>query len=184
MPRERQRGEVHLELESRVALGKMTDELRTGEYDEFCREQARAYLEHVRGLRLRVDALQEQIDDARASMLPGAVRYDKQGGAAMPSDDSMVEGIASVEALIAQFVEKQAEYVGELAEATKAVHGLRSGVCVKMLTLYYFRGRTWEDTASAMGYSEQRIYQLLNDALLELYEHMPHTWRAPRHQAI
>lgn len=162
----------------------MSDELRNVEGDTWRIEQARAYMEHVRGLRLRIDALQIQIDDARANLLPGAVRYDKQGGVATSADDSLVDGISNVDELIAKYVEKMAEYVGALDAATDAIHSLHSGVYVKMLTLYYLDGRTWEDTATEINYSDSHMFRLCDCALLELYEVMPHTWRAPRYQAI
>lgn len=72
----------------------LCDQLRTPEYDKWCIEQARAYMEHIHGLRLRIDALQYQIDDARNNMLPGGVRYDKGTNGTTSPDDKLVDGLA------------------------------------------------------------------------------------------
>lgn len=162
----------------------MCDQLRTPEYDKWCIEQARAYMEHIHGLRLRIDALQYQIDDARNNMLPGGVRYDKGTNGTTSPDDKLVDGLTGVQRLICSYTELLDDYVGEVCQATQAIHSLHSGEYVKMLTAYYLCGHTWAETARIVNYSEQHVYRLLDCALLELYDVMPHTWRAPKHQAL
>lgn len=164
----------------------MSDELRSVEGDAWRIEQARAYMEHVCGLRLRIDALRAQRDKEREVLLPKGVRYDKAPSAPADSaDDALVDGLYRLDLLDEKYKDTLRGYIVENAEAMQAIMSIGNAVYVRLLQCRYLEGRTWEKVGAAINYDGDYTRKVLHGrALLSLYDVMPHTWRAPRHSAL
>lgn len=154
------------------------------EYDELRRERARRYLEHVRGLRDKAAALREEIDMQRQAMQPGAISYEGAGGKGCAYADAIPDGVARINDMAARYAEQMRDYLDQAAEAHEVLHSLGDSKATALLTRRYVLGQTWGEVAGSMGYSLRWVYRIHDEALLEVYEAMPHTWRIPREPAI
>lgn len=164
----------------------MSDELRSVEGDAWRIEQARTYMEHVRGLALRIDALRAQRDKEREVLMPKGVRYDKAPSAPADSpDDALVDGLYRLDLLDERYEGMLRGYIVENLEAMQTIMAIGNAVYVRLLQCRYLEGKTWEKVGAAINYDGDYARKVLHDrALLSLYDVMPHTWRAPRHSAL
>ena len=130
---------------------------------------AKEYLQRIRSERLEIVQLQETVDELIYSLLPSGVRYDTLKVQTSP-DDPMVRVMAEVDEYerkirqhLSKLVDRQNVAFANVGALEKSDHRL-------VLTLYYLTGErlTWHQVADKMNLSEQRIYQLHNEAIEEL----------------
>ena len=130
---------------------------------------AKEYLQKIRSERLEIVQLQETVDELKYSLLPSGIRYDTLKVQTSP-DDSMSRVMAEVDEYekkirdhLSRLVDRQNVAFAYIGVLEKSDHRL-------VLTLYYLTGErlTWHQVAEKMALSEQRIYQLHNDAIDEL----------------
>ena len=130
---------------------------------------AKEYLQKIRSERLEIVQLQETVDELKYSLLPSGIRYDTLKVQTSP-DDSMSRVMAEVDEYERKIREHLSRLVDRQNVAFAYVGALEKSDHRLVLTLYYLTGErlTWHQVADKMALSEQRIYQLHNDAIEEL----------------
>ena len=138
------------------------------EFERYKYDQARAYLEHVRALSCRAQALRAEVE-AQRELADGvrAMRYGEGGG-------DGVEGYCS----------ELAGYVAEQDRAHACVRLMERPEHVQAITGRYLLGRSWERVCVDMGYTWDGMMKLRRRAVTEFYDVMPTEWRYPRHPAL
>lgn len=130
---------------------------------------AKEYLQRIRSERLEVVQLQETVDELIYSLLPSGIRYDTLKVQTSP-DDQMARVMAEVDEYERKIREHLSKLVDRQNVAFAYVSALEKSDYRQVLTLYYLTGErlTWHQVADKMDLSEQRIYQLHNEAIEEL----------------
>ena len=130
---------------------------------------AKEYLQKIRSERLEIIQLQETIDELAYSLLPSGIRYDTIKVQTSP-DDAMSRVMAQIDEYERKIREHLARLVDRQNVASAYVIALEKSEHRLVLTLYYLTGErpTWHQVADKMALSEQRIYQLHNEAIAEL----------------
>lgn len=130
---------------------------------------AKEYLQRIRSERLEVVQLQETVDELIYSLLPSGIRYDTLKVQTSP-DNQMARVMAEVDEYERKIREHLSKLVDRQNVAFAYVSALEKSDYRQVLTLYYLTGErlTWHQVADKMDLSEQRIYQLHNEAIEEL----------------
>ena len=130
---------------------------------------AKEYLQRIRSERLEVVQLQETVDELIYSLLPSGIRYDTLKVQTSP-DDQMARVMAEVDEYERKIREHLSKLVDRQNVAFAYVSALEKSDYRQVLTLYYLTGErlTWHQVADKMDLSEQRNYQLHNEAIEEL----------------
>lgn len=135
---------------------------------------AKEYLQRIRSERLEIVQLQESIEELAYSLLPSGIRYD-----AIKVQTSPDDAMSRVAAQIDKYERKIREHLAQLLDRQNTAYTyiamLERSEHRQILTLYYLSGDriTWHQVAEKMAFSEQRIYQLHNDAVDELQKIWP-----------
>lgn len=154
------------------------------EIDRYKYDQARAYLEHVRALSCRTQALRAEVE-AQRELADGvkAMRYgDGVGGCS--GDDRMAETVARLQELISGYCAELARYVDEQEAAHGCVVLMDRPEHAQAITAHYLLGRAWERVCVDMGYTWDGMMKLRRRAVTEFYDVMPIEWRDPKYPAI
>lgn len=135
---------------------------------------AKTYLQKIRSERLEVVQLQETVDELIYSLLPSGIRYDTLKVQTSP-DDQMARVMAEVDEYERQIREHLQKLIERQNIAFAHIGALERSDFRQVLTLYYLTGErlTWHQVADKMDLSEQRIYQLHNEAIEELKKNWP-----------
>ena len=135
---------------------------------------AKTYLQKIRSERLEVVQLQETVDELIYSLLPSGIRYDTLKVQTSP-DDQMARVMAEVDEYERQIREHLQKLIERQNTAFTHIGALERSDFRQVLTLYYLTGErlTWHQVADKMDLSEQRIYQLHNEAIEELEKNWP-----------
>lgn len=154
------------------------------EYERYKYDQARAYLEHVRALSCRTQALRAEVE-AQRELADGvrAMRYGEGGGGGVEAD-RMAETVARLQELVRGYCAELAAYVSEQREAHERVRLMDRPEHAQAITGYYLLGRTWERVCVDMGYTWDGMMSLRRRAVTAFYDVMPAEWRDPRHPAV
>lgn len=127
---------------------------------------AKDYFQRIRSERLEIEQLQDTIEELRYSLLPSGIRYDK-----IKVQTSADDTILKVYAQVDELEHKIKDHLQKLVERMNVVYDyigrLEKSEHRQVLTLYYLNANrpTWPVVADKMSYSEQRIYQLHNEAM-------------------
>lgn len=156
----------------------------TDEFDRYRYDQARAWLEHVRGLGRKADALRAAADEQR-ELLSGVrgVDYGRGGGGA-PSPDAVPNAVAAIERAVSAYCSALAEFLDEQRDARLALSRLEKPEHFEVLARRYCDGWEWERICAAMGYTYDGAMALHRRAVAAAYDVMPPGSRDPRHPAI
>lgn len=154
------------------------------EFDALKRSRARAYLESVRAERIKVDALRDELAFERESMEPKGIRLDKPGGCSSAYADAIPDGVSRLEAMAEKYSERERAYIEISERAREAISASRSAKGASVLMRRYLLGESWCEVAADVGCSNRTAIRLHDEALLDVYESMPHEWRIPRHPAV
>ena len=156
----------------------------TEEWDEYKYEQARAWLEYVRGLGERAKVAQALVESER-ELLDGLRGIDySSDGPTSPNDDALVDAISRLQDHIKQYIENLVEYVDVRADAVKRINGLKYAHEIECLYYRYMRNKSWEEICVDMAYTHDGMMKLRRRAIVSAYEVMPNDWRDPLHPAI
>lgn len=133
---------------------------------------AKNYFQKIRSERLEIEQLQETVEELCYSLLPSGIRYDSVKVQTSP-DDAMLNVYAKVDELERKIKHHLQKLVERMNVAYDYIGRLEKSEHRQVLTLYYLNATrpTWPVVANKMSYSEQRIYQLHNEAM-ELIEAM------------
>lgn len=136
---------------------------------------ATAYLEHVRSLKLRIDAIAEQIEPLREMV--GTTMDCRERVSKTPNHKSLEESVIRLQELIADYCTEMAEFVDEQRSAHDVICRLSKPERARALAGYYVNGKSWEMLCVEMGYSWQGMMSLRKRAVDEVYDLMPEQWR-------
>lgn len=132
-------------------------------------KEARQALERARRLEAGIRRRQMEIAELRASLLPSAVRYDRE-----PVQVSPVDPIPEVMARIAELedviTDLRLELSSELVRISRMIDSVQDGLGAEILTRFYIRRQKAEEIADALGYTVQWIYVLRNRAIAKIAE--------------
>lgn len=154
------------------------------EFDALKRSRARAYLESVRAERVKVDALRDELAFERESMEPKGIRFDKLGGCSSAYADAIPDGVSRLEAMAERYSLRERGYIEASSRAREAISAARSAKGASVLMRRYLLDEPWCEVAADVGCSSRTAMRLHDEALLDVYEAMPHKWRIPRHPAV
>lgn len=136
---------------------------------------ATAYLDHVRSLRMRIDALQEEIEPLR-EMVGTAMDY-RERVSGSPNPKAFEDAVIKLQDLIADYCTEMAEFVDELLVARSVVRGLSRPGYRTAIELHYIDGTPWTIVCEVMGYTKDGMMTLRRKAVDEVYDLMPEQWR-------
>lgn len=156
----------------------------SSEFEKYRRGQARAWLEHVRGLRRKAESLRGAVEEQRRALAGlRAIDYSLPGGRA-PSPDGIPNAVAAVEESVDAYLAALAEFTDEQREARMALSRLPRAEHFELLSLRYCDGLEWEGVCERMGYTRSGAMDLHRSALCAAYGVMPARWRDPMHPAL
>lgn len=147
----------------------------TNEFAEYMRECSKRYLQRVRLSIHTIVQLESEIAEF-AGMMDGLKAADpSRDRVNMPAnDDAMVNVIARMESLQAEYREELDMHLQVKAAAHTALQNVRQPWRA-VLTYRYLEGLAWADVAKSAGYSEAYCKgEVHANGLLELYAHIPH----------
>lgn len=123
--------------------------------------QAYDYLNSVRVLHWEWLRLKAKHDELETCLLPAAIRYDKDKVQISP-EDPMAKICSEIADLEQRMAEIQFAKSIRINEITKSINELESTEERTALTMRYINRKSVTDIAEAMGYSERRIYQFMD----------------------
>lgn len=149
----------------------------------FKEAEAAAWLEHVSRLKARIACARESVEQAREMMLPKGIGFDG-GGASGCYADALPDGVIRLQSAVERYASELSALLSEEEAALAAIGHVSSAHGRTALRLHYLCGKTWRETADAIGYSDQWIYSCRDAWLRELWPHIPPRWRTPMHPAV
>lgn len=142
------------------------------------------YLEEVRDLAVQHRANAEYIrsleEDARNV---AGVDYSRDVVSSSPSADALPNSVLNLIEMKARAEADAEEYTRRKREARELLDGM-SGTYGLLLMLRYVTVLPWVRVAEVLNYSEDWCRHIRNDALVELYDHLPTAYRMPRPPAV
>ena len=127
------------------------------------------YLGQVRGLKRRIERLDEQILSLRYSLLPGAIRYDKERVVTSPKD-SVTETFALIDALErdrAKMIEQQNKIQIEIYRKIKQLPVGKERV---FLVRYYIVCENMTNIADGLDITVRHLFRVRDNAIRMLAE--------------
>lgn len=128
------------------------------------------FLKRYRAITGRIEAKMEQIERMENALYPGAQILSGMpgGGAAgdgMEKTDSLMDKLRKIRGKIASEI---AELESVRNEIIAAIDAVPSEMLRELLELRYINMLGWREVANRMGYTEDNIYKLHQDALKKL----------------
>lgn len=124
-------------------------------------KKAYNYLNSVRVLHWQWLRLKAKHDELQTCLLPAAIRYDKDKVQTSP-EDTMSKIVAEITDLEKKMAIVQHTKSVRIEEIAKVINALESDEERTALTMRYINRKSVFDIAEAMGYSEKRIYQFMD----------------------
>ena len=123
--------------------------------------QAFEFLNSVRVLHLQWLRLKAKHDALESCLLPAAIHYDKDKVQTSPDDtmSKVISEIADLEKEMSRVLKCKAQQVERIDKALKSLESEEERTA---LTMRYINRISVSEIAEAMGDSEQRIYQFMN----------------------
>ena len=147
----------------------------TDEFADYMRERSKRYLQRVRSSIHTIAQLESEIAEL-GEMMDGLRAADpSRDRVSVPAnDDAMVNAIARMESLRAEYRDELESHLQVKAAAHSALRNVRQPWRA-VLTYRYLEGLAWADVAKSTGYSEAYCKgEVHANGLLELYAHIPH----------
>ena len=128
------------------------------------------FLKRYRSIMGRIEAKMEQIERMENALYPGAqILSGMPGGGnagdSMEKTDSMIDKLRKIEGKIFSEISELESVRNEIIAAINAVP---SETLRELLELRYINLLSWREVADRMGYTEDNIYKLHQDALKKL----------------
>lgn len=147
----------------------------TDEFAAYMRMRAKRYLQRVRSTIHTIAQLESEIAELE-SMMDGvkAVDYSRDKVSAPANDDGMVNAIARMDSLRAEYRSELDEHLQVKADAHRALKSVRQPWRA-VLTYRYLHGMAWADVTAALrgdgqAYAEDYVRKEMHDnGLLEFY---------------
>ena len=120
------------------------------------------FLNEPHRLKCKLIEIDNQIEELRVSMLPGAVRYDKDSVMSSP-DDPMIKYAERIEPLANRRKMIEQEYRIAFTEVSGALDKLSPKQAIVM-RLKYIDRKSNSDIAGAYGVSRRRVSQICEES--------------------
>lgn len=138
-------------------------------------QEKKEYLERYKWTSIEVKKLKEQINELKASALPGAISYDGMPHGSGGSKFDLSDYAARLDGLIQKYRQTLRRKTKELHDITEALDQLeqKDGESIKFATLLrlrYVYGYDWEQIATDMSYSEDYVKRRLHSLALTAFE--------------
>ena len=161
----------------------MQEESRS-EYDRLRISRAKDYLRSVRSARQRLDQMRIRRADQLFSMQVKGMQYT--GLPANPNSygDAVPDGVGKLDAIDAAISDAAAQWESAMAECMATLLSMATPEYSALLEHRYINGSTWRNVALALDRSVSWCTHSEPEALIELYEFLPHSRRLPRHPAV
>lgn len=152
----------------------------TDEFADYMRGWSKRYLQRVRSTIHTIAQLEGEIAELD-EMMDGVkgVDYARDKVSAPATDDAMVNAIARMESLRAEYRDELDAHLQVKADAHAALKNVRQP-WRSVLTYRYLHGLAWADVTARLaeqGESYAEVYvrkEMHDNGLLELYPHIPH----------
>ena len=155
------------------------------ELEQYHYEQAKRWLEHVRGLAYAADAARRAVEYERSrleNMRSADYAHERVSGSAIPLDQEEI--IDRIRENIKHFCANEAAWTEQRRDAYDRLNNLSSRPEAKALQLRYCMNNSWAFVCGAMNYTESGIMKLRKQATLHAYDVMPLDWRDPGYNAL
>lgn len=122
-------------------------------------EDVMAFLKRIRDERKELITIRMHKEDVRLSLLPGAIRYDKDRVDTSP-DDPMIKMIEKLEKIEARETTCMGRLITDIELANKIITAIQTPEHRTLLRLRYIEGDRpmhWKDIADIMGYTEDHV---------------------------
>lgn len=138
-------------------------------------QEKKEYLERYKWTSIEVKKLKEQINELKASALPGAISYDGMPHGSGGGKFDLSDYAARLDGLIQKYRQALRRKMKELHDITEALDQLeqKDGEGIKFATLLrlrYVYGYDWEQIATTMRYSEDYVKRRLHSLALTAFE--------------
>lgn len=158
---------------------------RFSEIDALKIEHAKAYVDHIDGLRAEKEAALDKIGLIREMAMPGGVRYDGPNVMTSHSDDAILNAVVALDDV--SDLEHLVEQIDREMENFRLMlrFELKSIGAIYML-YHFFYGVPWNEIAKTAGVDVTTERNRRKEALLEMYDKglVPLEYRIPAHRAI
>lgn len=128
------------------------------------------FLKRYRAITGRIEAKMEQIERMENALYPGA-----QILSGMPGGGAAGDGMEKTDSLMDKLRKIRGKIISEIAELESvrneiiaAIDAVPSEMLRELLELRYINMLGWREVANRMGYTEDNIYKLHQDALKKL----------------
>ena len=129
------------------------------------------FLYSIRDEQTEIEELSERIEELEMSLLPGAIRYDKDKVDTSPTDQ-MSERMASVVDLKTELEKRLTDLNRRKLKAQRIIDTLDDSIKRQILSCYFLttkRSHTkLEDIGRIIGYSRRQTYRLYDEATPEI----------------
>ena len=138
-------------------------------------QEKKEYLKRYKWTSIEVKKLKEQINELKASALPGAISYDGMPHGSGGGKFDLSDYAARLDGLIQKYRQTHRRKLKELHDITEALDQLelKDSESIKFATLLrlrYVHGYDWEQIATDMGYSEDYVKRRLHSLALTAFE--------------
>ena len=138
-------------------------------------QEKKEYLERYKWTSIEVKKLKEQINELKASALPGAISYDGMPHGSGGGKFDLSDYAARLDGLIQKYRQTLRRKMKELHDITEALDQLeqKDGESIKFATLLrlrYVYCYDWEQIATDMSYSEDYVKRRLHSLALTAFE--------------
>ena len=149
--------------------------------DETVREQQReaySYLMSYKEYDLRIRRLTLQHDELQASLLPQGIRYDQVQVQTSPENtlEKVAGKVLDMEWQIRQLKEERAACLDDIVDT---IESLENDNHKLILSEFFIARRSMDNIAREMHYHVRRVYQIRDEALLEIYRIKISTEKSP-----
>lgn len=124
------------------------------------------FLMRPRRIRAQIRQTESQVEGLRLSMLPGAIRYDKDKVQTSSTNDQMAEYAARMEELEHKLVELREEYLNAQDDIVEAVgHLVGDDYGATIIMLRYISNTDFPDIADEIGMTERNMFRYYKTAV-------------------
>lgn len=154
------------------------------EYDRLRISRAKDYLRSVRSARQRLDQMQIRRADQLFAMQVKGMQYTGLPASPNSYGDAVPDGVAKLDVIDAAISDASAQWEASIAECLAALCAMPTPEYSMLIEHRYINGSMWRDVAAALDRSVSWCTHSEGEALIELYEFLPHSHRLPRHPAV
>lgn len=155
------------------------------EWQQYCYDQAKAWLEHISKLKYAERASKNMVE-LYTSLLDSAngIDYTREHVSGGQYTDRVADVIVKLDEAKLEWEANLVAYTNEAIDAAQRIEQLEDKAEMQALLLHYVDGKTWEKVCVQMDYSYENIMLIRRRGVLNMYDLMPLDWRDPRPSAV